>query len=67
MEGQTYRVRHIGIDTPETVHPTRGVEPNGKEASVRNRPLMEVKTVPVASFGTLPASAKTGLRPSRPL
>ena len=43
MDGLTYRVRHIGIDTPETVHPTRGVEPCGKEASERNRPLMEGK------------------------
>ena len=27
------RVRLIGIDTPETKHPTKGVEPYGKEAS----------------------------------
>lgn len=45
IEGQTYRVRYTGIDTPETVHPTRGVEPYGKEASERNRQLVEGKTV----------------------
>lgn len=45
VDGVEYRVRYIGIDTPETVHPTRGVEPYGKEASVRNVQLVEGKTV----------------------
>ena len=45
MDGRLYKVRYIGIDTPETVHPTRGVEPYGKEASERNRQLVEGKTV----------------------
>ncbi len=35
----------IGIDTPETVHPTRGVEPYGMKGSVRNVQLVEGKTV----------------------
>ena len=35
--GAEYRVRYIGIDTPETVDPTRGEEPHGKEASDRHR------------------------------
>lgn len=39
------RVRYIGINTPETVHPTRGVECFGKEASARNRALVEGKMV----------------------
>lgn len=39
------RVRYIGINTPETVHPTRGVECFGKEASVRNKALVEGKKV----------------------
>ena len=38
-------VRYIGVDTPETVHPTRGVEPYGKEASEFNKKLVEGKTV----------------------
>jgi micrococcal nuclease len=38
-------VRYIGMDTPETVHPTRGVEPYGKEASEVNRALVEGKVV----------------------
>jgi len=38
-------VRYIGMDTPETVHPTRGVEPYGKEASEANRALVEGKVV----------------------
>lgn len=29
----THKVRFIGIDTPETVHPTVGVQPFGEEAS----------------------------------
>jgi micrococcal nuclease len=43
--GDVYTVRYIGIDTPETVHPTRGVEPYGAEASAANRRLVEGQTV----------------------
>ncbi len=39
------RVRYIGIDTPETVHPEKDVECYGPEATVRNRELVEGKTV----------------------
>jgi len=45
LGGVEYRVRYIGIDTPETKHPTRGVEPFGPEASEANRALVEGKTV----------------------
>lgn len=38
-------VRYIGIDTPETVHPNRGVEPYGKAASEFNRGLVEGRQV----------------------
>jgi micrococcal nuclease len=38
-------VRYIGVDTPETVHPTRGVEPYGKAASRFNASLVEGKQV----------------------
>ena len=38
--GRTYRVRYIGMDAPETVHPTRGEEPYGREAAERNRQLV---------------------------
>ena len=41
--GQT--VRYIGIDTPETVHPFKPVECFGKEASAKNKELVEGKTV----------------------
>ncbi|MDO9409257.1 thermonuclease family protein [Patulibacter sp.] len=33
----TVTVRYLGVDTPETVHPDRGVECFGPEASHRNR------------------------------
>jgi micrococcal nuclease len=34
------KVRYIGIDTPETNHPTRGLEPGGREATEVNRLLL---------------------------
>lgn len=40
-------VRVIGIDTPETVHPSKGVEPWGPEASARARVLLNVPSVVV--------------------
>lgn len=39
------RVRYIGIDTPETVHPQKSVECFGVEAKEENRRLVEGKTV----------------------
>jgi len=36
---------YIGVDTPETHHPMRGVEPYGMEASEANRKLVDGKTV----------------------
>lgn len=33
VNGEDRRVRFLGVDTPETVHPTKGVQPHGKEAS----------------------------------
>ena len=33
LDGKEITVRFLGIDTPETVHPTKGDEPYGKEAS----------------------------------
>ena len=32
-DGDRYTVRLTGVDTPETTHPTRGVEPDGPEAA----------------------------------
>ncbi|MFC2068429.1 thermonuclease family protein [Chloroflexota bacterium] len=45
IDGNLSTVRYIGIDTPETVHPTKEDEPYGKEASVRNRELVEGRIV----------------------
>lgn len=39
------KVRYIGIDTPETKHPNKGVECFGKEAFERNRFLVEGKKI----------------------
>jgi micrococcal nuclease len=45
IEGLSQTVRYIGVDTPETVHPTRPVECYGPEASIRNKALVEGQTV----------------------
>ena len=42
---QVETVRYIGMDTPETVHPTRGIEPYGLAASAFNQILVEGKQV----------------------
>ena len=33
LDGDRSTVRFTGVDTPETTHPTRGVEPDGPEAA----------------------------------
>jgi micrococcal nuclease len=38
-------IRLIGVDTPETVHPTRGEEPFGREASDFTKQLLEGRSV----------------------
>lgn len=45
INGVEYRVRYILVDTPETKHPTKPVQPFGPEASEANRQLVEGKTV----------------------
>jgi endonuclease YncB( thermonuclease family) len=45
LDGHTIRVRYLGINTPETTHPDKGVEPFGPEADAANRRLVEGKTV----------------------
>ncbi len=39
------KVRYIGIDTPETVHPDKPVQCFGKEASLKNKELVEGKVI----------------------
>ncbi len=43
--GDRVTVRYIGVDTPETHHPMRGVERYGMEAAEANRKLVDGKTV----------------------
>ncbi len=45
IDGSEQRLRYIGINTPETVDPRRPVECFGREASERNRQLVEGRTV----------------------
>jgi len=44
-QGQRTRVRYIGVNTPESVAPDRPIECWGKEASERNRQLVEGREV----------------------
>jgi micrococcal nuclease len=39
------KVRYIGIDTPETKHPTKGVQCFGKQAFEKNKQLVEGKEI----------------------
>lgn len=45
LDGKTETVRLIGVDTPETVHPTKPVEPYGPEASEFAKANLNGKTV----------------------
>lgn len=45
IDGIIEKVRLIGIDTPETVHPSKPVECFGKEASTKMKELVEGKIV----------------------
>jgi len=45
LNGKTEKVRLIGVDTPETVHPIIGEEPYGKEASNFTKSQLEGKQV----------------------
>src|SRR5262245_59158210 len=40
LQGRIETVRYIGIDAPETHHPTKGSEPGGREATEANRQLV---------------------------
>jgi micrococcal nuclease len=45
LEGCTVRVRSIGVNTPETSHPSKGAELFGKEAKEATQRLLEGQTV----------------------
>jgi micrococcal nuclease len=45
LQGRRERVWYIGIDRPETTHPTRGVESYGPEAAEANRRLVQGRMV----------------------
>ncbi len=45
LDGQTVRVRLIGIDTPETVDPRKPIECFGREASAKAHALLDGQTV----------------------
>lgn len=44
-DGKRASVRLVGVDTPETVHPTKGVEPFGPEASAFTKKSLVGKKV----------------------
>lgn len=61
VDGDTFKVhldntvqivRLIGVDTPETVHPTKGVQPGGPEASRFLKDLLQPGTMVYLTFDT---------------
>ena len=49
IRGLTFRVRYLGMDTPETRNPETGIEAGGPEASSRNRELVGGQRVTLVS------------------
>lgn len=49
LDGELVKVRLIGVDTPETVHPQKPVEHFGKQASAFTKRLVEGKAVRLES------------------
>ena len=45
IDGKEFTVRYIGIDAPETKHPSEPVEWMGPEATLANRQLVEGETI----------------------
>jgi micrococcal nuclease len=45
INGKTYTIRYIGVDTPEMVAPNQPVKPYGPEASAKNKELVSGKEV----------------------
>ena len=45
VRGELHTVRLIGVDTPETVHPTKTVQHFGAEASAYTKAALEAKAV----------------------
>jgi micrococcal nuclease len=52
INGQTERIRLIGMDTPETVDPRKTVECFGKEASNKAKEMLTAKSVKIAADPT---------------
>ena len=52
FEGKSYTVRLMGVDTPETKHPTKAVQYFGREASAFTKAALEGKTVLLAKDRT---------------
>jgi len=52
MEGKSYKVRYIGMATPELHHPTKPVEYYAQEAYEKNREPVEGKTVMLEKDGS---------------
>lgn len=49
IKGLTFRIRYLGIDTPEARNPETGIEAGGKAASSANRELVRGQRVTLVS------------------
>ena len=63
FEGKSYTVRLIGVDTPETKHPTKAVQYFGREASAFTKAALEGKTVLLQKDRTAASITAAGARP----
>ena len=61
-KGHEYVVRMIGVDTPETVHPRRPVEPFGEEASRFTSKLLKRRLARVRCRPIRPVWQNPGVR-----
>ena len=52
FEGKSHTVRLMGVDTPETKHPTKAVQFFGREATAFTKAALEGKTVLLAKDRT---------------
>ena len=60
IEGKSFTVRLMGVDTPETKHPTKAVQYFGREATAFTKAHLEGKTVALEKDRTGDTVDRTG-------
>ena len=65
FEGKSYTVRLIGVDTPETKHPTKAVQYFGREASAFTKAIPPTNTDAPVSWPNGSAALTRSVMPNR--